>query len=342
MRLMLVDNVQWRRYGKVRLGPGRKMACGAVRNDWRLCEFSDRDLLRYLSPIGIRAIGKPIVNRKFVETARNFKPDLLLLGHCETITNESLHTVRKLLPHVKIAHFNVDPLWQRHTQQQIEDRLESCDGIFATTAGETLRQWTTGRNVVAYMPNPSDTSYEINDNGKKRDFARDIFFAAAMNPANERYAFIRELHDRLARTEVRAEWFSMFGRPPVFGAEYEEVLATSKMAFNLNRKEGDKWYSSDRIAQLMGNGLLTFQSSANEMQTFFSDSETVYFDGLDDLVDKVVFYNSHDEERARIASAGRAKYHALFNGARVLRFMADALLGKDWSEPYGWESEVYR
>ena len=43
MRILLVDNLMIRRWGNLRMGPGRKLACGAVRNDWRLCEFSARD-----------------------------------------------------------------------------------------------------------------------------------------------------------------------------------------------------------------------------------------------------------------------------------------------------------
>ena len=42
------------------------------------------------------------------------------------------------------------------------------------------------------------------------------------------------------------------------------------MSLNLNRREGDLWYSSDRIAHLMGFGILTFQSSKNGMQRFFT------------------------------------------------------------------------
>ena len=48
MRILLIDNLLIRRYGKLRMGPGRALACGAIRGNHRLCEFSDRDLARYL------------------------------------------------------------------------------------------------------------------------------------------------------------------------------------------------------------------------------------------------------------------------------------------------------
>jgi spore maturation protein CgeB len=113
------------------------------------------------------------------------------------------------------------------------------------------------------------------------------------------------------------------------------------MSLNLNRREGDKWYSSDRIAHLMGCGILTFQSSRNGMETFFSDRETVYFDSPSDLTEKILRWHRDDGARAAAASAGRRRYHALFNGARVLKYMVETMCGEEYSEDYEWKSEVH-
>jgi hypothetical protein len=339
-RLLLVDNLMIRRYGNLRMGPGRKLMCGAIRNDWRICEFSDRDMARLLAPLGIRSLGGVIANRKLLLTAKNFRPDIMLLGHCDYITNETLAAIRKALPGIRIAHFNVDPLWQTRTRAQMADRMESCDALFATTAGEVLKTWTTGRNVVAYMPNPSDPSMENQDNGAKTDFARDLFFAGNPREGDPRWDLLRALLPKI-EGRLRVEIFGA-DRPSIWGADYEDVLATSKMSLNLNRREGDLWYSSDRIAHLMGFGILTFQSSKNGMQRFFTDQETVWFDEAADLAEKILRYQADDAARAAVASAGRAKYHALFNGARVLRYMVETMLGEPYSEPYEWAEEVYR
>ena len=339
-RLLLVDNLMIRRYGNLRMGPGRKLMCGAIRNDWRICEFSDRDMARLLAPFGIRSLGGVIANRKLLLTAKNFRPDIMLLGHCDYITNETLAAIRKAVPGIRIAHFNVDPLWQPRTRAQMADRMESCDALFATTAGEVLKTWTTGRNVVAYMPNPSDPSMENQDNGAKTDFARDLFFAGNPREGDPRWDLLRELLPKI-EGKLRVEIFGG-DRPSIWGADYEDVLATSKMSLNLNRREGDLWYSSDRIAHLMGFGILTFQSSKNGMQRFFTDRETVWFDEAADLAEKILRYQADDAARAAVAAAGRAKYHALFNGARVLRFMVETMLGEPYSESYEWAEEVYR
>ena len=51
------------------------------------------------------------------------------------------------------------------------------------------------------------------------------------------------------------------------GDEFLEKISQSKMGLNLSRGKPVKYYSSDRIAQLMGNGLLTFI----DKKTHYSD-----------------------------------------------------------------------
>ena len=342
LRILLVDNLMIRRYGNLRMGPGRKLMTGAIRNNWRICEFSDRDMARLLAPLGIRALGGMIANRKLLLTAKNFRPDVVLIGHCDYIRNSTLGEIRAALPGVRIAHFNVDsPSYAGHTRGQLAERMESCDGLFVTTAGEVLRKWVNGRNFCAYMPNPSDPSMENQDNSRRTEFERDAFIACSPNEKDGRTAFVRSLKARIG-DGMKCDWFGLDGRPTIWGADYEHVLATSRMGFSINRVEGDKWYSSDRIAHLMGFGELTFQSARNQMQDFFTQDETVFFEGVDDLAEKALYYKAHDDLRMKVASAGRAKYHRLFSGERVLRYMVETLYGEPYSENYEWASEVYR
>lgn len=341
MRILMVDNMQIRRYGNLKMGPGQKLVCGAIRNNWRLAEFSDRDVTRYIAPLGIRKLGALIANKKLVKTAKNFKPDLLFIGHCDYIRNWALQEIRVALPNIRMAHFNVDPIWMDWHIQQIQERMYSTDAIFVTTGGDALKRFCTGRNVVSYMPNPSDSCMEIEDNSQKESFARDLLFTGKEIAGDDRNDFLRELSTEL-KDKLRFDIFGMFGNPPVWGANYEETLAGSKMALNLNRKEGWPLYSSDRIAHLIASGILTFVSDRGNMQKFFSDKEVVYFHDRAELRDKIIYFNEHDDERRSVAAAGRAKYHKMFSGRRTLKFMVETLLNKPYSEDYEWSDQVYR
>ena len=58
---------------------------------------------------------------------------------------------------------------------------------------------------------------------------------------------------------------------------------------NLSRGKPIKYYSSDRIAQLVGNGLLTFIDKKTHLSDFFSEKEIIY-KSLDDLSYKLNKY----------------------------------------------------
>ena len=59
------------------------------------------------------------------------------------------------------------------------------------------------------------------------------------------------------------------------------------MALNLSRGDPIKYYSSDRIAQIVGNGLLNLIDEKTLYRDFFSDKEMVFYKNIDDLADKI-------------------------------------------------------
>ena len=54
--------------------------------------------------------------------------------------------------------------------------MNQVDSIFVTTAGNALKQFCTGNNVVCFIPNPSDLSVENYNNSKKTEFEVDLLF----------------------------------------------------------------------------------------------------------------------------------------------------------------------
>lgn len=343
MRLLVVDNFQIRRYGKGREGQGYRFACGAVRNNWRVMTFSERDITRYLAPLGfLRNLGAKMMNARLLKVCRNYRPDLVLIGHCDYVTNATLEKIRAALPETKLVHINVDPIWQPHTVDQIVARMDSCDAIFITTAGEKLKAWTTGKNIVGFLPNMCDPVMEFEDVSQKTETRYDVFFAGHDGPNDERIALIRELEPLIAE-KVRFGLFGTCGHAPIAGADYEEALLSSRMALSLNRIEGWKWYSSDRMAHLMGRGILTFISAKSGYDHFFKpDEEAVFFTEAKDLAAKIEKYAADPEAARRVASAGRRKYHELFNAARILRYIAETVFDDPAASRYEWASEVYR
>ena len=100
------------------------------------------------------------------------------------------------------------------------------------------------------------------------------------------------------------------------------------MGLNLSRGKPTKYYSSNRIASLMGNGLLTFIDKKTQINDFFSNKELIFYDGLNDLADKIKFYKKNDKLRQKISARGRKKYFSLFNELKTCKNIINTSIGK--------------
>ena len=85
-------------------------------------------------------------------------------------------------------------------------------------------------------------------------------------------------------------------------------ISDSSMGLNLSRGKPIKYYSSDRIAQLLGNGLLTFVHEKTYFRDFFTNKEIIFYKDIDDLSYKLNKYKKNIKERKMIARNGKNSY----------------------------------
>lgn len=341
MRVLHADNLMIRRYGQLKAPHGRRLFNGMIRNNWKVCEYSERDIAKFEAPLGIKPLGVRAANRRFIETVENYKPDVILFGHADLLTNETLLTAKKAAGGAPLIYRNIDPLWRDRNVKMINHRKEVADVIFITTAGDPIKQFCTGKNIVGYFPNATDPGVDDQDNSLKDEFERDLLFVGRGNKTDDRYSFLQSL-DQTLEGKLKFESYGLYGNPGIYGFGYERLLETSKMALNLNRYEGWHLYSSDRIAQLMGNGLLTFIWDKGDMRRFFSDEQVAFFKDEDELISKARAFQNDDALRQSVAASGRAFYHEHFSGQRVTSYMVETALGIPYSSDYIWQDCVYR
>ena len=58
--------------------------------------------------------------------------------------------------------------------------------------------------------------------------------------------------------DIKFDLYGMNNVQPIWGDDFLSKISNSSMGLNLSRGPASKYYSSDRVAQLFGNGLLTF------------------------------------------------------------------------------------
>jgi hypothetical protein len=68
---------------------------------------------------------------------------------------------------------------------------------------------------------------------------------------------------------VNYDFYGFKNKEPIWGNQFYMALTNSKMGLNLSRGLPTKYYSSNRIASLIGNGLLTFIDEQNYVNRYF-------------------------------------------------------------------------
>ena len=89
------------------------------------------------------------------------------------------------------------------------------------------------------------------------------------------------------------------------------------MGLNLSRGETIKYYSSDRITQIVGNGLVCLIDEKTQYNNFFENDEMVFYKNLSDLSEKIQKISRDEKLRKKIGKKGKEKYMKYFNSNNV-------------------------
>ena len=88
------------------------------------------------------------------------------------------------------------------------------------------------------------------------------------NTNDSRSDFINSLID-ISKDNVDFNLFGLFDEQPIWNYNFNKELMISKTALNLSRGGPNKYASSNRIASIMGNGVLPFIHEDVKYQDFF-------------------------------------------------------------------------
>ncbi len=217
MRVLHIAYQQLRRYGKTRVSWAQKLTSGLIKNDHCVQVFSDRDVAAFEAPFGWRDLGRGKANKRLLEMVEAFEPDLVIAGHCDIISNETLQEIKRLQPGAVLAHCNNDPLFVPDNVKKIKHRAEVVDAVFVSTGRSELALFEGGNARLYHMPNPVDPAVETLNNARRTDLEIDLLFCSNSNDFTKRLEMVGHLKDALS-AEMNFKTFGSFGEAPVWGA----------------------------------------------------------------------------------------------------------------------------
>ena len=135
---------------------------------------------------------------------------------------------------------------------------------------------------------------------------------------------------------VKYDIYGMDNKQPIWADNYLKTISQSKMALNLSQGDPIKYYSSDRITQITGNGLVTLIDEKTGYRDFFNDKEMVFYSNLNDLSEKISRISRDDKLRRSIAKKGKIKYTKYFNSNLVANFIINKTFDINNKIKYLW------
>ena len=319
---------------------GKKFNNGFIRNNHDVLEISDRDFIKQNRNFSLTNNSHSQFQKYLVETFKNYNPDLLFFGHTKSIDPDTFNQVRNLNKHLTISQWNEDPImpsldYSKTNIKNISTYSNIVDHNFITTDPSIVKKHNVKIKNIHFFFVPVDKNIECFDVYKLNP-SKDIFYAMShgVNRAtlkkgkiDSRINFLNSLINKFEN--INYDFYGFENKEPIWGNNFYKALVNSKMGLNLSRGLPTKYYSSNRIASLMGNGLLTFIDKKTQMNDFFSNNEIIFYDNISDLSDKIKFYKKNEKLRMKIAYNGKKKYFKLFNELKTTKYIIDKSFGKN-------------
>ena len=333
----LFNQGQKSNYRLYNISLGKKFTNGFIRNNHDVLEISDRDFIKNRRSIFNIKSNRELFQRHLIESFKNYNPDLLFFGHTSNIDTSTLDELRSINKNIIISQWNEDPLmpnlkFAKKNLENIKPYVSLVDHNFITTDPSILKNKFKSKNFNFFFV-PVDRNiecFEVYNLQSKND----IFYAMSHGVnrgvlktgfEDSRIKFLEKLTKKIP--DIKHDFRGFKNKQPIWGNDFYNALIDSKMGLNLSRGIPTKYYSSNRIASIIGNGLLTFIDKKTQLNDFFNNNEVIFYNDINDLASKIKFYSKNDKVRIKIAKQGKAKYFKLFNGNKISKYIIDISLG---------------
>jgi len=123
------------------------------------------------------------------------------------------------------------------------------------------------------------------------------------------------LINRLIRSAVLKRY-----RGEIWGVDMYRALAASRITFNAHIDMAEGYGVNMRMYEATGAGALLLTDGKGRRE-LFTDREVVYYDDIDDAIEKVQYYLNNEQERLKIARAGQKRTLSEYTAEKTVKKM---------------------
>lgn len=342
LRVLLCGSFGGRDLQAVYYNTDAKLRNGLVRAGHHVLAIDERARARDLAPLGLKQLGIRRLRDEVVATAHHYRPHLVLFGHTDLLADDTYTGVRAAAPGARLATFFVDPFTTRpHTLERLKLRAAHMDAVFATTADASVMQpYAAHAERFWFMPYPVDPSIETGrvDATPASDLAWDGLFLGS--DIGTRAAQLTALRDALPDGYRLHVGGRQRAQERLTSTTFVETIAKAAVCPQLPLDDTTDpvtphLYTSARIAQTLGQGVLALTPAAGGFEHLYDDG-VVPFGSREELAARMAELHADDTRRRAIAAKGRRLAHERTRADRVARYLVDTALERPQAEAYEW------
>ncbi len=256
------------------------------------------------------------VNERLLALASQFHPDVLWVDKGLTVEPETLIALRAAWPLAVLVNYSGDDMFNPRNQTPAWRAGIPLYDLFATTKSFNVPelQAAGARDVLfvdkGYSPEvhrPHEVTPELRER-----FGGDVGFVGWPEAARERSMRFLARHGIEVRVWgpwprwKRARNLRVEGRP-LWDADYARALSAFRINLGFLRRVNRDLQTARSIEIPACGGFLLGERTPEHLRLFREGVEADYFSDDAELLEKVRWYLAHEDERARIATAGRRR-----------------------------------
>ena len=322
--ILHIANFNYRNKKRLFYSFSNKINFGIKDNNYQLFTISDRDFLRKNRKL-TDFFGTLSFNKKILYVVKNKKIDFIILGHTQKIFESTFIKIREINKNIVIVKLYIDSISQEffNFNKNFYD-FKYLNKIYISSDVTALNNKYGRKFSFLQYPVHKKIDYLKSFNNTNKTI--DVFYATShgvnrgvlkKGKIDERYDFINYLNNNLR--DYRCYFPGFNNVQPIWGKNFYRAIYNSLISINYSRGKFKKFYSSDRLSSLIGNGCFVLNEKKNFFYKKFNNTELVNFKNRKDLLNKIKYYLKNKNLAKIIAKNCYYKYHYLYSAKKVVK-----------------------
>lgn len=270
------------------------------------------------TPTPWRYLNTLIINHNLVRIAKKIRPSIIFLLKAETISPATLRTVKKINPNVKVISFYPDnpfTFWNGNSNSNVLMSLPLIDCFLSWSPDLVPILKTAGCKHVCPFPFAYDHelfNQEITISlEEQKKYASDACFIGTWEP--DRELWLTKLVECLPSINL-AIWGNLWAErctnsalktflkgSAIYGVEMIKAFRCATVVLNFIRQQNALGHNMRTFEVPASKAFLLTQWTHEQAHILFEENRHIAtFKNIDELVDKILRYNSHSQERENL------------------------------------------